>query len=134
MSYQEIKSEQLFDTPAPMSQATLARGTSVLNISGQTAQNATGDTVALGDIEGQTEQALANIKALIEEAGGNLSDISRLVIFLTDRSQFPKVMGVRRRVFAAPYPATTAVVVAGLAKEEWLIEIEATAFLESSAT
>ena len=128
MPYTEVKSELLFDTPAPMSQATLATGTRVLNISGQTAQDAAGGTVA-ADIEGQTEQCLKNIKALVEQAGGSLADVSRLAIYLTSRDQFPKVMEVRRRFFSAPYPATTAVIAAGLAKEEWLIEVEATAYL-----
>ena len=50
-------------------------------------------------------------------------------MYLTSRDQLPTVMDVRRRYFREPFPATTAVVVSGLANPEWLVEIEATAVL-----
>jgi enamine deaminase RidA (YjgF/YER057c/UK114 family) len=53
----------------------------------------------------------------------------RIVVYLTSRDHRPGVMDVRRRSFEEPYPATTAVVVAGLANPESLVEIEATVVL-----
>ncbi len=51
------------------------------------------------------------------------------MVYLPTRDHLPTVMNVRRRYFREPYPATTAVVIAGLANPEWLVEIEGTAVL-----
>ena len=69
------------------------------------------------------------MKAPVTATGGGLADVARIVVHLTSRDHLPAVMDVRRRYFEGPYPATTAVVVAGLANPEWLVEIEATAVL-----
>ncbi len=98
-------------------------------ISGQVAQDADGNTVGKGDVEKQTEGVLQNIRSLIEVAGSGLADIARLAIFITEREHIEPVMAVRRRVLTPPYPATTAVIVAGLVNPEGLVEIEATAVL-----
>lgn len=128
MPYLEVKATGIFDNPAPMSQATLTPAGRTLHISGQSPQAEDGSTVAVGDITGQTEKALGNIKALVEEAGGSLDDVCRLVIYIVDRSDLPAVMEVRKRMLSEPYPATTAII-AGLGNREWLVEIEATAVL-----
>lgn len=112
-----------------MSPATRATGGTLLHISGQVAQGVDGQTVGRGDIERQTIQVLENMKALVEQAGGTLADVARIGVYLTSRDQLPTVMEVRRRYFREPFPATTAVVVSGLANPEWLVEIEGTAVL-----
>jgi enamine deaminase RidA (YjgF/YER057c/UK114 family) len=129
MAHQEIDSPKVFKPAAPMSPATRATGRTLVHISGQVAQAPDGKTVGPGDIERQTIQVLENMKALVEQAGGTLADVARLVVYLTSRDQLPTVMDVRRRYFREPFPATTAVVVSGLANPEWLVEIEATAVL-----
>ena len=100
-----------------------------MHLSGQVAQGPDGATVGRDDIERQTIQVLENIRALVETAGGTLADVARIVVYLTRRDHLPAVLDVRRRYFREPYPASTAVVVAGLANAEWLVEIEATAVL-----
>jgi enamine deaminase RidA (YjgF/YER057c/UK114 family) len=120
----------MVQTTAPISLATLAEGRKVLHISGQVSMDARGKTVGKGDIEAQTAQALGNVKTLVEKAGGSLADVCRIVVFVTAREYLPKVMEVRRRFLSDPYPATTSVIVSGLADPEWLVEIEATAVLE----
>jgi enamine deaminase RidA (YjgF/YER057c/UK114 family) len=82
-----------------------------------------------GDVERQTVQILDNVKTLVEAAGGTLGDVARIVVYLTSRDHLPTVLAVRRRYFREPYPASTAVVVVGLARPDWLVEIEATAVL-----
>jgi enamine deaminase RidA (YjgF/YER057c/UK114 family) len=129
MAHEEIRSPKVFKSTAPMSPATRATGRTLVHISGQVAQGVDGQTVGRGDIERQTIQVLDNMKALVEQAGGTLADVARLVVYLTSRDQLPSVMDVRRRYFREPFPATTAVVVSGLANPEWLVEIEATAVL-----
>ena len=130
MPFTEVRSSKLFDSPAPFSMATITNSARLMNISGQVAQDATGKTVGLGDIEKQTVQVIENIKTLVSEQGGSLSDICKITIFMTSRDHLPAVMDVRRRYFARPYPATSAVVVVGLANPEWMIEIEALAALK----
>jgi enamine deaminase RidA (YjgF/YER057c/UK114 family) len=129
MAHEEIRSPKVFKSTAPFSLATQATGTKLLHISGQVAQGLDGQTVGKADIEKQTVQVLENMQALVEQAGGTLRDVARIVIYLTAREYLPTVMEVRRRYFREPYPATTAVIVAGLANAEWMIEIEATAVL-----
>jgi enamine deaminase RidA (YjgF/YER057c/UK114 family) len=129
MAHQEIRSPKVFKPPAPMSPATRAAPGTLVHISGQVAQGIDGQTVGRGDIERQTVQVLENMKALVEQAGGTLADVARLVVYLTARDQLPTIMEVRQRYFQEPFPATTAVVVSGLANPEWLVEIEATAVL-----
>lgn len=130
MAFNEVKSPRIFPSPAPISMATLTHSQKLLHISGQVAQDATGKTVGPGDIERQTAQVLENIKTLVEEQGATLSDVCKITIFLTSREHLKTVMDVRRQYFKAPYPATSAVIVAGLANPEWMIEIEAMAALE----
>jgi len=130
MAQEEIRPERMYKaTHAPFSLATKARGSTVLHVSGQVAQGPDGVTVGRDNIERQTVQVLENIRALVETAGGTLADVARIVVYLTSRDHLPAVLDVRRRYFRDPYPASTAVVVAGLANAEWLVEIEATAVL-----
>jgi 2-iminobutanoate/2-iminopropanoate deaminase len=98
-----------------------------LLISGQVPLDADGRTVSL-EPAAQFRQCLENIKALVEAAGGTLGDVIALNIFLTDIRHL--ALGeVRREYFEPPYPATTTVAISGLAHEDWVVEIEARAYL-----
>ncbi len=101
----------------------------MLHISGQVPQDERGNNVAIGDVRGQTERVIQNIRKIVESQGGALSDVCRLTIFLMARSDLAAVMEVRLEHFKEPFPAATAVVVTGLANAEWLVEIEAVAVL-----
>ena len=85
------------------------------------------------DFIGQMEQALKNIVALVEAAGGKVDDIVRLTWFVTDKAEYVarqrEVGEAYRRVMGRHFPAMSVVVVAGLIEDEALIEIEATAVL-----
>jgi 2-iminobutanoate/2-iminopropanoate deaminase len=129
MAHEEIRSPKVFKPNAPMSPTTRATCGTLVHISGQVAQGDDGQTVGRGDIERQTIQVLENMKTLVEQAGGTLADVARLAVYLTARDQLPIVMDVRLRYFREPFPATTAVVVSGLANPEWLVAIEGTAVL-----
>ena len=130
MAHVEVHPATLYKRPdAPFSMATRTTGQTLLHLSGQVAQGADGQTVGHGDVERQTVQILENMKALVESAGGTLADVARIVVYLTSRDHLPTVLAVRRRYFREPYPASTAVVVVGLAHPDWLVEIEATAVL-----
>ena len=76
---------------------------------------ATGDVVA-GDIEAQARRAFDNLKAVCAAAGGDLGDIQRLGLYLTDLSQVGAVNAVMGEYFDAPYPARSTIEVSGLPK------------------
>ena len=85
------------------------------------------------DFIGQMEQALNNIVAVLETAGGQIEDIVRLTWYVVDKKEYlarqAEVGAVYRKVLGRHFPAMTMVVVAGLVEDEALLEIEATAVL-----
>jgi enamine deaminase RidA (YjgF/YER057c/UK114 family) len=105
------------------------RNGNLVFISGQVAQDKAGNTVAAGDFEGQARQVFENLKSICEEIGGGLSDIAKITIFLTDPRNIDGFRTVRNQFMPEPFPASTLLIIDGLAKAEWLIEVEATVFL-----
>jgi enamine deaminase RidA (YjgF/YER057c/UK114 family) len=87
----------------------------------------TRESVGIGDVEAQAEQAMANIAMLLEEAGGRLEDIVKVVVYLTDIRFREPVYRVMGRWLKGVYPVSTGLVVSALARPEWLVEIDATA-------
>jgi enamine deaminase RidA (YjgF/YER057c/UK114 family) len=85
------------------------------------------------DFAGQTRQALMNIKALVEEAGGSAADLVRLTWYVTDKhdylSNLADVGAAYREVIGAHYPAMALVQVVALVEDRAKVEIEATAVL-----
>ena len=83
------------------------------------------------DFIGQMEQALRNILAVLEAAGGKTEDLVRLTWYVIDKKEYvarqKEVGEVYRRVLGRHFPAMTMVVVAGLIEDDALVEIEATA-------
>ena len=67
-----------------------------------------------GNIEAEVRQAFTNLKAVCEAAGGNLNQLVKVHVFLTDLSHFPVVNQVMEEFFEAPYPARAAIGVAEL--------------------
>jgi len=127
-----IKSVQSACVPTPASaysQCIEARGDRTVFISGQVPVTAEGELVGDGDIRAQATQVFENIKALVEQAGGSMSNIVKLTIFLTDIAHFGEFAQVRSRYLQEPYPAASLVQVAGLVSPDWLVEVEAIAVL-----
>jgi enamine deaminase RidA (YjgF/YER057c/UK114 family) len=87
------------------------------------------ESVGLGDSAAQTEQAMANVKQLLDEAGSRLEDIVKIVIYLVDPRYREPVYQVVGRWLKGVYPVSTGVVVTALARPEWLVEIDATAVI-----
>ena len=85
------------------------------------------------DFTGQTAQALRNVLAVVEAAGGTATDIVRLTWYVTDKraylSKQREVGAAYRAVMGRHFPAMTLVAVSGLVEDEALVEIEATAVL-----
>lgn len=69
-----------------------------------------------GDMRVQIERVFENLKAVAQAAGGDLKDVAKLNVFLTDLGDFPLVNEVMAEYFSEPYPARAAVGVASLPK------------------
>ncbi len=82
-----------------------------------------------GDIRAQIARVFENLKAVANAAGGDLSDIVKLNVFLTDLGHFPVVNEVMSKYFQEPYPARAAVGVAALPKGA-KVEMDAIMVLE----
>jgi enamine deaminase RidA (YjgF/YER057c/UK114 family) len=93
----------------------------------------TRESVGIGDVEAQAERAMANIAMLLDEAGGELSDIVKIVVYLTDVRYREPVYRVMGRWLKGVYPVSTGLVVTALARPEWVVEIDATAVVSRAA-
>ncbi|VAW83648.1 RidA/YER057c/UK114 superfamily protein, partial [hydrothermal vent metagenome] len=80
-----------------------------------------------GDIELQIRRVFDNLQAVAHAAGGNLQDVAKLNVFLTDLSHFPVINQVMASYFDEPYPARAAIGVRALPKGA---EVEMDAILE----
>ena len=83
-----------------------------------------------GDAAAQAERCLALIVAAIERLGGAAEDVVRTRLYLTDAADADAVSAAHGRWFGDVRPAATMVVVAGLLRPEWRVEIEAEALVE----
>ena len=107
----------------PYSQA--IRLGNLLFCSGQIPVNPETGVVPEG-IEAQTEQSLANVKAILAAAGTSIDKVVKTTVFLADMSLFGPMNEVYARTFAEPFPARSAVAVRELPKQV-LVEIEVSA-------
>ncbi|MEO0542412.1 MAG: RidA family protein [Pseudomonadota bacterium] len=79
------------------------------------------------DTETQTRLCFDNIRAILGEAGMDLSNIVRINAYVTGREHLKPYMKVRDELFGDPAPASTLIIVSGFAREEFHVEIEALA-------
>lgn len=96
----------------------------LLFLSGQASIGADGAIVGAGDFDAQLAQTFANIETVLAAAGSDLSKVVKVTIYLTDMSNFPKIVDARQRYFTPPYPADTTVEVKSLALPELMVEID----------
>lgn len=116
--------------PDPYEPFRLSQGIRVgelLFVSGQAALAADGTLVGAGDFDVQAEQTFRNLQRVLEAGGSSLEHVVKVTIYLTDMSNFPKIVELRGRWFTPPWPADTIVEVSALALPELQIEIEAVA-------
>ena len=110
---------------APYSQAIAAGG--FVFVSGQLGLKP-GDTEISGDIEEQTEQVFANLRAILEEAGSSLDRLVRTTVYLQRLDDFQEMNAVYARHVGEQPPARATVEVAKLPSGA-LVEIDAVALL-----
>ncbi|MEY4718923.1 MAG: hypothetical protein RL563_1541 [Pseudomonadota bacterium] len=104
---------------APQAIGTYSQAIKVDNtvyLSGQIPLDPNTMTVIEGDISQQIRRVFDNLRAVAQAAGGDLADMVKLNVFLTDLSHFPIVNEIMAEYFQQPYPARAAVGVAALPK------------------
>ncbi len=114
----------------------LIEGGKTLFLAGQDATGPDGSIVAPGDIVGQFEQVMANLAAVVEEAGGTSEDIVKLNVYVADREQYRAHLAEVGEIFAEyveEYPAMALFEVSGFYKEDALIEMEGFAVIDETA-
>jgi 2-iminobutanoate/2-iminopropanoate deaminase len=82
----------------------------------------------ISTVEGQTRQLLTKMKKALEAAGASMSDVAKTTVFLVNANDFTVMNQVYKEFFPKEPPARSTVIVAGLAKPDWLVEIEAIAY------
>jgi enamine deaminase RidA (YjgF/YER057c/UK114 family) len=124
----ETYPEQKLDND--LCQAVLTRGGATLWMRGQCPQDLdTAKSIASHDPAEQTHKVMQNIRQLIEEAGGRMEHLVKVVVYLTDVRHREAVYRVMGEYIKGVHPVSTGVVVTALARPEWLVEIDATAVI-----
>ena len=102
-----------------------------LYISGQIPLDLDMNVVGKNDIAAQTEQVYGNLKSILEDVGGTMTNIVMLNIYCTDLEAFDRhTRDLRKKYFGDYYPAITAVEVKRLYRPDFMIEVEAIAVLD----
>jgi len=111
-----------------LAQAVVAGNT--IFVRGQCPQDLdTAKSVGIGDPVAQTHQVMQNIRQLIEESGGEMEHLCKLVVYLTDVRHREDVYRTMGEYIRGVHPVCTGLVVVALARPEWLVEIDATAVI-----
>lgn len=127
-TYQEQKLDN------DLCQAVVARGTMIF-LRGQCPQDLdTAKNIDSHDPAEQTHKVMQNIKQLIEECGGKMEHLTKVVIYLTDVRHREAVYRTMGEYIRGVHPVSTGLVVSALARPEWLVEIDATAVIPDSAS
>tara|TARA_B100001939_G_C16832044_1_gene569132 strand:+ start:106 stop:495 length:390 start_codon:yes stop_codon:yes gene_type:complete len=125
-AHQPIHSNEAPNAIGPYSQAVRVGDT--VYLSGQIPLDPQTMELVEGDIGTRARRVFDNLAAVMQEAGGSLSDIVKLTIYLVDLEQFGQVNEVMAEYFDAPFPSRATVAVAALPKGA-PIEVEAVAHL-----
>ena len=113
-----------------LAQAVVAERGRTIFLRGQCPQDLdTSESIASHDPVAQTHKVMANIRQLIEECGGRMEHLTKLVVYLTDVRHREPVYRTMGTYIAGVHPVCTGLVVVALARPEWLVEIDATAVI-----
>ena len=116
------------------SHAVRARGGELLVIAGQVPTDIDGNLVGEGDVAAQTRQVFENTGNVLKSAGGSFSDVVELTYYIVGRESVQGFLDARTAIFDrvfpnGGYPPATLLVVGGLAREEFLLEVSGLAVL-----
>jgi enamine deaminase RidA (YjgF/YER057c/UK114 family) len=107
-----------------------AKAGKTLYIAGQVARDVEGKLVGKGDFEAQARQVYANLKNILEEAGGGLKNIVKMTTILTHYGNVESYRKVRSECLGELVPPNTLLIIESLASPDFMIEVEAIAVLD----
>ena len=111
-------------------QAVVTDGGKIIWMRGQCPQNLDdGINIKSAKPEDQTHKVMQNIKQLIEEAGGEMKHLVKIVVYITDIKNREAVYRIIGEYTKGIHPVSTGLVVNSLARPEWLVEVDATAVI-----
>jgi enamine deaminase RidA (YjgF/YER057c/UK114 family) len=105
------------------------RAGNTVYVRGQLGTDFDGNLIGLGDAGAQAEQAMKNVKQLLEEAGSQLQDIVKITIYLIDPRYREEVYQVVGKWLKGVFPISTGLVVSALGQPQWLMEIDVIAVI-----
>ena len=123
--------------PQPLgaySQAMEVRGSGLVFVAGQVALDPAGNLVGRGDVAAQTRQVYHNIEQVLRQAGANFSNVVDFTTYVVGRDSMQPFLDARAELFTNLYPegdfpANTLLIISGLFREDFLVEIKAVAAL-----
>lgn len=111
------------------SQAVITEGGRIVWLAGQVgAADASGKSLA-GDFDGQVREVFSRLRQTLEEAGGSLSNMVTMTVFITDARLGDRFTQLRKEIFGDNFPASALITVAGLARPELLVEVQGVAVI-----
>jgi enamine deaminase RidA (YjgF/YER057c/UK114 family) len=105
------------------SHSVMTEGGKVVWLAGATA------TELPADLDSQFKQIFEIISGQLAKAGGDLTDITTMTVFITDARLGPRFIELRKALFKDNFPASALITVSGLARPEMLIEVQAIAVI-----
>jgi enamine deaminase RidA (YjgF/YER057c/UK114 family) len=111
-----------------LAQAVVTRGGRTIWLRGQCPQELdTAANIPSHDPVEQTHKVMQNIRQLVEECGGGMEHVVKVVVYITDVRHREAVYRTMGEYIRGVHPVSTGIVVQALARPEWLVEIDATA-------
>jgi enamine deaminase RidA (YjgF/YER057c/UK114 family) len=106
------------------SQAVITEGGRIVWLAGQVAlEDAAGKSLA-GDFDGQVHEVFRLLRVTLEEAGGKLGNMVTMTVFITDARFGDRFVELRKGIFGSEFPASALITVRGLARPEFLVEVQ----------
>jgi enamine deaminase RidA (YjgF/YER057c/UK114 family) len=111
-------------------QAVVTRGGRTVYLRGQCPQDLdTARSIDSHDAAEQTHKVMQNIRQLLEECGGSMEHLVKIVVYITDVRHREAVYRTMGEYLRGVFPVSTGLVVTALARPEWLVEIDGTAVI-----
>ena len=112
-----------------LAQAVVARGTMIF-LRGQCPQSIEkSEKINSHDPVEQTHRVMQNIRQLVQECGGQMEHVTKLVVYITDVRHREAVYRTMGEYIKGVHPVCTGLTVVALARPDWLVEIDATAVI-----
>jgi 2-iminobutanoate/2-iminopropanoate deaminase len=105
-------------------EAVIAEGGRTVWLAGQTATVDDAGKSLAGDLEGQVRQIFKNLDSTLQKAGGKLSDMVQMTVFITDVRYGDRLTQIRREVFGDNFPGSALITITALANPDAKVEIQ----------